>query len=73
MVDLTGGVAEVYYLDKLIRDQANASNGQINSKVIWKLLVKSLKMGSICGVGIREKDEKTRKIFEKEGLADKVK
>ena len=73
MIDMTGGVAEVFDLEKLIQKQTSAEYSKANSKIIWKLIIKSLKMGSIVGVGIRGKDKTGKEVLEKLGLADRVK
>jgi len=73
MIDLTGGVAEVFNIEKLIQKQTNSEYSKANSDIIWKLIVKSLKMGSVVGVGIRGKDKAGKEYLEKLGLADRVK
>jgi hypothetical protein len=57
MVDMTGGVVELFDLTKIIKKQKTNDTKNHNINVLWKMINKSFKMGSVCATGIWSKSE----------------
>lgn len=72
MTDLTGGVAEIFDLDKTVKLQKTLKASTHNSNVLWKMINKSFKLGSICSAAIWSKKNNTSEVHLKNGLVDGV-
>lgn len=72
MTDLTGGVAEIFDLEKAVKSSKDPKTSAHNSSVLWKMINKSFKMGSICSAAIWAKEKNTRENVLSNGLVDGV-
>ncbi len=71
IIDMTGGVTELFDLEKIIKIQKieNSKNNNIN--VLWKMINKSFEMGSVCAATIYAKSEE-RELERNDGLLEGV-
>ena len=71
MVDMTGGVVEVFDLTKIVKKQKTDKTKKHNTNVLWHMINKSFKMGSVCATSIWQKTDE-KEAEREDGLVEGV-
>ena len=69
---MTGGVVEIFDFTRIVKKQKTNETKNHNMRVLWKMINKAFKMGSVCATGIWPKSEEKAKELEDDGLIDGV-
>ena len=69
---MTGGVAEIFDFDKIIRKKKSSNVSNHNIKILWKLINQAFRMGSVANASIWSKEANTREVVQDDGLVDGV-
>lgn len=69
---MTGGVAERFDLNRIVKMKKSKNISNHNINVLWKLINQAFKMGSVAGACIWSKETGTCEVIQEDGLVDEV-